>query len=149
MAKAKNKVYTAADSVKPYVDSVKPYVDRAMSDERLRTDLLHALMTARKVYRDLSRGDTAPLMLATRVATDEEIRERLRDAIEDLRSANARLQGREEGHAARNATLLVTGIALGILFNPVTGPETRRFLRDMLFGGGEIPPVVDNYDGRE
>jgi hypothetical protein len=144
MAKAKNKVYTAADSV-------RPYVERAMSDEKLRADLLHAFTTARAAYADLMRArDTAPFTIASRVATDEDIREKLRDAIEDLRSANDRLQGREsESHAGRNATLLVAGIALGILFNPVTGPETRRFLRDMLFGGDELPPPVDNYDGRE
>ena len=32
--------------------------------------------------------------------------------------------------------LLLTGIALGILFNPLTGAETRGFLKDKLFGGG-------------
>ena len=144
MAKAtKNKVYTAADSV-------RPYVERAMADENLRADLLRAFTTARAAYADLMRArDNAPFTIASRVATDEDIREKLRDAIEDLRSANERLQGRRsESHAGRNATLLVAGIALGILFNPVTGPETRRFLRDMLFGGDE-PPPVDSYDGRE
>jgi hypothetical protein len=141
MAKARNKVYNAADTV-------KPYVERAMADEKLRSDLMHAFQTARQVYSDLSRRDSTPLTLATRVATDEDIRDRLRDAIDDLRRANERLQGRES-HSARNGTLLVAGIALGILFNPVTGPETRRFLRDLMFGGGEVPPGPESYDGRE
>ena len=52
-----------------------------------------------------------------------------------VRAAANRLQGREE-HKSRNGMLLVTGIALGVLFNPVTGPETRRFLREKLLGGG-------------
>jgi len=144
MAKVKNKVYTAADNV-------RPYVERAMSDENLRADLLRAFTTARAAYADLMRArDNAPFTIASRVATDEDIREKLRAAIEDLRSANERLQGRHsESHTGRNATLLVAGIALGILFNPLTGPETRRFLRDMLFGGDELPPPLDNYDGRE
>ena len=141
MAKTRNKVSNAADTV-------KPYVERAMADEKLRADLMHAFKTARKVYADLSRGETAPFTLATRVATDEEIRERLRDAIDDLRRANERLQGRQS-HSSRNATLLVAGIALGILFNPITGPETRRFLKDMMFGGGDMPTAGDSYDGRE
>jgi hypothetical protein len=141
MAKARNKVYNAADTV-------KPYVERAMADEKLRADLMHAFQTARQVYSDLSRRDTTPLTVATRVATDEDIREKLRDAIDDLRRANERLQGRES-HSVRNGSLLVAGIALGILFNPVTGPETRRFLRDLMFGGSEVPPGSESYDGRE
>jgi hypothetical protein len=32
----------------------------------------------------------------------------------------------------------VAGIALGILFNPVTGPETRKWLQDMIGGGGDF-----------
>ena len=39
-------------------------------------------------------------------------------------------------HSGRNTTLLVAGIALGILFNPVTGPETRKWVKDMISGGG-------------
>ncbi|HEV8501410.1 MAG TPA: hypothetical protein VGR63_07525, partial [Casimicrobiaceae bacterium] len=54
-------------------------------------------------------------------------------AIEDLKSANDRLQGKKD-HSGRNATLLVAGIALGILYNPVTGPETRKFIKEMLTG---------------
>jgi hypothetical protein len=30
----------------------------------------------------------------------------------------------------------MAGIALGVLFNPLTGPETRKWLRETLFGGG-------------
>jgi hypothetical protein len=129
MAKAKTKVQDAADSM-------KPYVERAMADDKLRKDVLHAFKTAKKLYNDLLGGDTAPVTLATRVATDDDIRDKLRQAIEDLRSASDRLQGKKD-HGGRNATLLVAGIALGILFNPVTGPETRRFLKDMIAGGSD------------
>jgi hypothetical protein len=128
MAKTRDKVYDAAGNV-------KPYVERAMADEKLRQDVLSAFGTARELYNELIGGRSA-VTLATRVATDEEIREKLKDAIDDLRNAADRLQGKKD-HAGRNATLLVAGIALGILFNPVTGPETRKWLKDMIGGGSD------------
>jgi hypothetical protein len=128
MAKTKDKVYDAAGNV-------KPYVERAMQDEKLRDDVMSAFGTARELYNELIGGRSA-VTLATRVATDEEIREKLKDAIDDLRNAADRLQGKKD-HGSRNATLLVAGIALGILFNPVTGPETRKWLKDMIGGGGD------------
>jgi hypothetical protein len=33
--------------------------------------------------------------------------------------------------------LLLTGITLGILFNPVTGPQTRQWLKERAFGPEE------------
>ncbi|HZT91958.1 MAG TPA: hypothetical protein VFA05_07965 [Gaiellaceae bacterium] len=129
MAKTKDKVYDAAGSV-------KPYVDRAMNDKQLRNDVLSAFQTAKELYNELVGGRSA-VTLATRVATDEEIREKLKEAIEDLRNAADRLQGKKD-HTGRNTTLLVAGIALGLLFNPVTGPETRRWLMDMIGGGDDF-----------
>ena len=128
MAKTSDKVYDAADSV-------KPYVQRAMQDEKLREDVLSAFSTARDLYNELVGGRSA-VTLATRVATDDDVRDKLRDAIDDLRNAADRLQGKKS-HNSRATGLLVAGIALGILFNPVTGPETRKWLKDMLSGGGD------------
>ena len=34
--------------------------------------------------------------------------------------------------------LLFAGIALGVLFNPVTGPATRKWLADAVFGGDDF-----------
>ena len=128
MAKTSDKVYDAADSV-------KPYVQRAMHDEKLREDVLSAFSTAKDLYTELVGGRNA-VTLAQRVATDDDVREKLRTAIDDLRSAADRLQGRKSQNKSHTG-LLVAGIALGILFNPVTGPETRRWLKDMLTGGGD------------
>jgi hypothetical protein len=124
MAKAKDRV---AD--------VKPYVKRAIQDEELRDNLRSAFATARDVYDELI-GGRGVSGLAGKVAGDKDIQDQLRSAIEDLRTAANRIQGREE-HKSRNSTLLLAGITLGILFNPMTGPETRRWLKDKIFGEDE------------
>jgi len=129
MAKTKDRVVDAAENV-------KPYVERAISDEKLRDDVMSAFATARELYNDLL-GNRDAVGVATRVATDDELRDKLKDAVEDLRNAADRLQGKKD-HGGRNATLLVAGIALGILYNPVTGAETRKWLREMLAGNGEF-----------
>ena len=124
MAKAKDRV---AD--------VKPYVQRAIQDEELRENLRSAFATARDVYDELI-GGRGVSGVASKVASDKDIQDQLRSAIEDLRSAADRIQGKEE-HKGRNSSLLLAGIVLGILFNPMTGPETRRWLKDKIFGEDE------------
>ena len=46
MANTKDKVYDAAENV-------KPYVERAMSDEKLKQDVLSAFATAKELYNEL------------------------------------------------------------------------------------------------
>jgi hypothetical protein len=116
-------------------NDVKPYIERAFKDERVREDVKSAIMTARTIYDQLMGGRQLTAA-AARVATDKDIQEALRDAIDDLRDAADRVQGKKS-HSGRNATLLMTGIVLGILFNPMTGPGTRRWLQDKIFGEGE------------
>jgi hypothetical protein len=123
------------DRAKDRAGEMRPYIERALKDERVREDVKSAVATAREIYDQLV-GGRALTTAAARVATDKEIQQNLRDAIEDLRDAADRIQGKDT-HAARNATLLLTGIALGILFNPITGPGTRRWLQDKIFGEGE------------
>jgi hypothetical protein len=116
-------------------ENVKPYVERAISDEKLRNDVLSAFATARELYGELL-GDRRAVSVAARVVTDEELRDKLKDAVEDLRNAADRLQGKKD-RGGRNATLLVAGVALGILYNPVTGAETRKWLRELIAGGDD------------
>jgi hypothetical protein len=122
-------------NAKDRIQDAKPYVQRALQDEELRENLRNAFATARDVYDELlgNRGVTG---IATKVASDEDIQGQLRSAIQDLRSAANRIQG-QESHKSRNSTLLLAGIILGILFNPMTGPETRRWLKDRIFGEDE------------
>jgi hypothetical protein len=123
------------DKVRDSAGGVRPYVERAIKDEELRENLRNAYESARDVYNELI-GGRGVVALGTRVATDKEIQENLRQAVEELRQATRRVQGKED-HTGRNSMLLLGGIALGILFNPATGPATRKWLSDKLFGGGD------------
>ena len=129
MAKTKDKVSGAADNV-------KPFVERALHDEKLRDDVQSAFAVARKVYEELA-GSKDVSKAASKVAGDKKLHRDMQSAIEDLRDAALRLQGKEKRKRGGGKKLLVAGIALGILFNPVTGPETRRFIKDLVTGGGD------------
>jgi hypothetical protein len=111
---------------------VKPYVERAIKDEEFRDNLKSAFVAARDVYDELM-GPRGVSGKAMRVAGDKEMRENLKSAIEDLRTAADRIQ-HGPTHKGRN-TLLMTGIALGILFfNPATGADARKWFKDLVFG---------------
>ena len=124
MAKAKDRLADA-----------KPYVSRALQDQEVRENVKSAIAAAREIYDELL-GGRSTTAVATRVATDKEIQESLKSAIDDLRKAANRVQGKKE-HSSRNATLLLAGITLGILFNPVTGPATREWIANKVLGGEE------------
>ena len=128
MTKTKDKVSDAAGTV-------KPYVERAWRDEELRENVRNAFESARSVYDELIGGRSAR-GIATRVATDKDIQDELKSAVKELRQAADRVQGRKD-HTGRNSLLLLAGIAIGILFNPMTGPATRKFISERLFGGGD------------
>lgn len=127
MVKGKDKLFDG-------METVRPYVDRALRDEELRDSLREAFAAAREIYGDLTTGNGVG-KAASKVVSDKDVQENLRKAIDELRHAADRLQGKEEAHRARNRMLLLAGIAAGVLFNPATGPATRRWLLDLI--GGE------------
>ena len=123
-----------------------------MKDEDLRENVLTAFAAAREVYNDLL-GDRGVTGIASRVATNKEIQENLKRTVDELREASDRLQGKKD-HGGRNTMLLLVGITLGILFNPMTGAATRKWIKDKVLGptddftyggdnsgGGGMPPM--------
>jgi hypothetical protein len=125
------------DKVADMAGTAKPYVERALHDEELRDHVRQAYVAAREIYEELAgpRGLTA---VATRLAGDHEVQDNLRNAIDELRQAAYRLQGRRTSHGGGRRLLLLAGVVAGLLYNPVTGPDTRRWLKRKLFGGDEF-----------
>ena len=129
------------------IAEMRPYVERAMKDEGLRNNLVTAFAAAREVYDELV-GDRGVTRAATRVATDKDIQDNLRRALDELREAADRIQGKEQ-HRGRNTMLLATAVAVGLLANPVTGPAARKWIKDRIFGpsddygygGGDFSPA--------
>src|SRR5438270_5975681 len=124
MAKTKDKVLDSAGSV-------KPYVERALRDEELRENVKNAFESAREVYNELI-GNRRLVTTASRVVTDKDIHEQLKRAVDEMRSAADRIQGRKR-HRSRNSTLLLAGVALGVL---ALNPTTRSWIFDKVMGGG-------------
>ena len=144
MPSTKEKVAYAATSA-------RPYVERALRDQELRDNIRNAYTSARAVYEQLgSRKKVSDA--ASRLAGDKDIQDELRNAIEELRNASRRVQAVRHGstepaQAARNSLLLVVGIAIGLLVNPITGPALRRALAKRLFGGGNGVVYQGNGSG--
>ena len=135
MRKTTDKVRTAAETA-------RPYVERAITDEEFRESLRAAFVAAKQIYDELMppKGVTG---LASKVAKDEDVHESIKRAVVELRSAADRIQDEKESHGFRNVLLILIGVAIGIFFNPFTGPETRRWVKGRV-SGGEF-----SYNGQE
>ena len=123
------------DRVTDTVEQARPYVERLAKDDELHDHVKAAYESARRIYDDLI-GPVGATGVAMRVARDKDLQDELRKVVDELREAGKRARG-ETSHAGRNMTLLTLGIALGILFNPVTGPDARRWMKEKVFGPEE------------
>ena len=120
--------------------SARPYVERALRDRELRNNVRNAYSSARAVYEELA-SQRKVSDAATHLAGDKNLQDEVRNAIDELRNAAGRVQAVKRGspepaQAAKNGLLLLVGIALGLLLNPITGPAVRRLLARKLFGSG-------------
>jgi len=116
-------------------DALKPYVQRAMTDPELREDLLAAFVAARSLYGQMSEG--RGVKGKAEKVSEKDFQKQLQTLVSDLTEASDKLQGKAKktGHKVRNRVLLLTGVTLGVLYNPWTGESTREWIMERVAGG--------------
>lgn len=126
MAKTKDKSQVA-------IETVGPYLKRAMEDPQLRDDMLAAFIAARSLYGKFAKGSGVKGK-AERV-TDKQFQKELQELVGELSQATERLQGKKKrSHKKRNRVILMTGVTLGLLYNPWTGEATRDWIMTRIAG---------------
>jgi hypothetical protein len=128
MLKSSTKMRIAADTA-------RPYVERAISDEEFRESLRAAFVAAKEIYDELvpAKGVTG---MAVKAAKDDDVQQSVKRAVAELRHAADRLaEERRETHRMRTTLLVMLGVVIGIFFNPLTGRDTRRWVKGRMSGG--------------
>ena len=118
--------------VNDIVETARPYVDRLAHDKKLQENLRNAFSSAQKIYTGLATEEPSK-HAAVLVASDPDLRNELGSIVGELRSASERVRARES-HRSRNRLMLLAFVGALALFNPMTGPQTRRWLKDRIFG---------------
>jgi hypothetical protein len=121
------------------VDTLRPYVKRAMEDPELREDLLAAFVAARGLYGQL-QNRSGVKGKADKIS-DKDFQKDFQSFVSDVSDAADRLKDTGKGHKTRNRVILLTGVTLGVLFNPWTGQQTRDWIMNRVSG--------ENGDGFE
>jgi hypothetical protein len=116
-------------------DALKPYVQRAMTDPDLREDLLAAFIAARSIYGQMSKG--RGIKGKAEKVSEKDFQKQLQYLVSDLSEASDKLKGKQKkkGHRTRNRVILLTGVTLGVLYNPWTGQATRDWIMEQVAGG--------------
>jgi len=117
-------------------DTLKPYVQRAMTDPELREDLLAAFVAARGIYGQMAKG--RGLKEKADKISEKDFQKQLQSLVEDVSEASDKLKGKakKKGHKTRNRVLLLTGVTIGVLYNPWTGQSTRDWIMGQVAGDG-------------
>ena len=115
-------------------DVLKPYVQRAMTDPELRDDLLAAFVAARGIYGQMAKG--RGIKGKAEKVSEKDFQKQLQYLVSDLSEASDKLKGKpkKKGHKTRNRVILLTGVTLGVLYNPWTGQATRDWIMEQVAG---------------
>jgi len=116
-------------------ETLKPYVQRAMTDPELREDLLAAFVAARSIYGQMAKGQG--IKGKAEKVSEKDFQKQLQHLVGDLSEASDKLKGnaKKKGHRTRNRIILLTGVTLGVLYNPWTGQATRDWIMEQIAGG--------------
>jgi hypothetical protein len=116
-------------------EALRPYVQRAMTDPELRDDLLAAFVAARGLYGQMAKG--RGVKGKAEKVSEKDFQKQLQGLVTELSGASERLKGKakRKSHKARNRVILLTGVTLGVLYNPWTGSSTREWIMDRVAGG--------------
>ena len=116
-------------------EALKPYVQRAMTDPELREDLLAAFVAARSIYGQMAKG--RGIKGKAEKVSEKDFQKQLQHLVDDLSEASDKLKGKakKKGHKTRNRIILLTGVTLGVLYNPWTGQSTRDWIMEQVAGG--------------
>ncbi len=116
-------------------EALKPYVQRAMTDPELREDLLAAFVAARSIYDQMAKG--RGIKGKAEKVSDKDVQKQLQHLVDDLSEASDKLKGKakKKGHKGRNRVILLTGVTIGVLYNPWTGQATRDWIMEQIAGG--------------
>jgi hypothetical protein len=116
------------------VDVLRPYVKRAMDDPELREDLLAAFVAARGLYGQLQ--NRSGIKGKADKISDKDFQKEFQTFVSDVSDAAERLKEADKPHKTRNRVILLTGVTLGVLFNPWTGQQTRDWIMSRMSGNG-------------
>ena len=115
-------------------DALKPYVQRAMTDPELREDLLAAFVAARGIYGQMAKG--RGLKGKAEKVSEKDFQKQIQHLVGDLTEASEKLKGSaKKKDQALNRIMLLTGVTLGVLYNPWTGQATRDWIMEQIAGG--------------
>ena len=114
-----------------------------MEDPELRDDLLAAFVAARSLYGQVSNRHGVKGK-ADKIS-DKDFQQDFQELVADISDAADRLKTAGSEHKTRNRVVLLTGLTLGVLFNPWTGQATRDWILTRV--SGENGEGFEEYAG--
>jgi hypothetical protein len=91
-------------------------------------------VAARGIYGQMAKG--RGLKGKAEKVSEKDFQKQIQSLVEDLSEASDKLKGTaKKSHKTRNRVLLLTGVTLGVLYNPWTGQATRDWVMGQIAGG--------------